>query len=109
MRDHNDKIRSLVKVIKNDSVSTVCIASEFEDFIDGDIDDAFTYFAHKGMIQTHSEYDSIMGFLFKVSRTNPAWPTMQIKDIVGAVMKESGAKLNPNGILALVKQFVITE
>jgi Asp-tRNA(Asn)/Glu-tRNA(Gln) amidotransferase B subunit len=99
MVDYNTKMMTLAKCLQNGAVSPILAAAEMQDFLKSDFNDAYDYFAHKGMIQTiMTTYEQIACELLKLSHEESGWRTLPIKSIVGMIMRRMNGKANPNTI-----------
>lgn len=100
---NKDKLRSFIRLCQRGCVSTVCLAEDFENFMNSPFHDAYDYFCSKGMIQT--ETISKVKICKWIMEEHEEKPTASFNGIVGGVMKRSGGRLDPNSIKEIVIEY----
>ena len=109
-----EKLLSFIKLCKRDCVHNALLVSEYPEFADSPILDAYEFYSSKGMLQTESLSEATV--CRWISESIPtiggcnhghikACPDCQRK-IIGKVMHLSGGKLNANYVKDVVTRFL---
>lgn len=114
MNMHKEKLKSFIKLAKRDCVSEVCMVEEFNSFYESNFNDAYEFFANKGMIQTESiskiKIGSIISKWIRYHLSNKDSQNDIVSDdgkrnCIKYVMKYFGGNVDPNIVLEVFEEF----
>lgn len=100
---NKDKLRSFIRLCQRGCVANVCLAEDFDNFMNSQFDDAYDYFCSRGMIQTETfSKVKICRWIMEEHEENPS---TSLNGLIGGIMKRSGGKLDPNTVKEIVNEY----
>jgi hypothetical protein len=97
------QLKSFVELCKRNIVSTIDLVEEYPKFIESSFEDAYEYFASRGMIQ--EEYPSKILICRWLNDEYKKHPTASLYSLIGYVMKRSNGKLNPKFVEEIANEY----